>query len=389
MSARLRNRHRRAQGHRRARVGGFGARGRGATRRRSAIRDARDDRGARRRARPSGRRAIARHGRGLSVARKIARARRRCADPFRSRRRNIWRRQRGGGGGARGGGRGRFCSRRASRRRGSPAPSPARRMEAKAHDRAFHRGRPRRRRSSHAARPRSDRAMPGLSLRGVAGAGRRVATLPAGREDRRHRAAVARRDHRGDASGGRRRPRRRAAAFGRSVDLERGRRTDAAAGAAENSIHLDAGRALLRRRGGRARARTDLAGGRAIAGADAHERARLGDARERKFERFRRHARHHGDTSLHPRPCPRRRRADALLWRRMPDRAGLSRLLARRAHRPRHARHHRTTRGRGADGAHGADSRRTALGAEDFRESALYDAGYDRRFRPRGGGESA
>ena len=26
-----------------------------------------------------------------------------------------------------------------------------------------------------------------------------------------------------------------------------------------------------------------------------------------------------------------------------------------------------------------------ALGAEDFRESALYDAGYDRRFRPRGG----
>ncbi len=28
-----------------------------------------------------------------------------------------------------------------------------------------------------------------------------------------------------------------------------------------------------------------------------------------------------------------------------------------------------------------------ALGAEDFRESALYDAGYDRRFRPRGDGE--
>ena len=30
-----------------------------------------------------------------------------------------------------------------------------------------------------------------------------------------------------------------------------------------------------------------------------------------------------------------------------------------------------------------------ALGTEDFRESALYDAGYDRRFRPRGGGEPA
>jgi len=29
-----------------------------------------------------------------------------------------------------------------------------------------------------------------------------------------------------------------------------------------------------------------------------------------------------------------------------------------------------------------------ALGAEDFRESALYDAEYDRRFRPRGGGET-
>ncbi len=30
-----------------------------------------------------------------------------------------------------------------------------------------------------------------------------------------------------------------------------------------------------------------------------------------------------------------------------------------------------------------------ALGAEDFRESALYDADYDRRFRPGGGGERA
>jgi precorrin-4/cobalt-precorrin-4 C11-methyltransferase len=29
-----------------------------------------------------------------------------------------------------------------------------------------------------------------------------------------------------------------------------------------------------------------------------------------------------------------------------------------------------------------------ALAADDFRESALYDAGYDRRFRPRGGGEA-
>ena len=29
-----------------------------------------------------------------------------------------------------------------------------------------------------------------------------------------------------------------------------------------------------------------------------------------------------------------------------------------------------------------------ALAAEDFRESALYDAAYDRRFRPRGGGEA-
>ena len=30
-----------------------------------------------------------------------------------------------------------------------------------------------------------------------------------------------------------------------------------------------------------------------------------------------------------------------------------------------------------------------ALAAEDFRESALYDAGYDRRFRPRGGSDGA
>ncbi len=30
-----------------------------------------------------------------------------------------------------------------------------------------------------------------------------------------------------------------------------------------------------------------------------------------------------------------------------------------------------------------------SLAAQDFRESALYDAGYDRRFRPRGGGQEA
>ena len=75
-----------------------------------------------------------------------------------------------------------------------------------------------------------------------------------------------------------------------------------------------------------------------------------------------------------------------LLRRRLPDRARLSRLLARRAHPARTLSTIEALAG-------AAPMERTALilvgpalAAEDFRESALYDAGYDRRFRPTGAG---
>ena len=76
--------------------------------------------------------------------------------------------------------------------------------------------------------------------------------------------------------------RRRAAAFGRSVDLERDGRTIAAARRAGDSLHDHARRSRLRRRRGGARQGADAAGNRAIAGADAHVGPRFRDAGARE-----------------------------------------------------------------------------------------------------------
>ena len=78
------------------------------------------------------------------------------------------------------------------------------------------------------------------------------------------------------------------------------------------------------------------------------------------------------------------RRAHAALRRGLPGRDRLARELAGPAHRPRHARHARCRR-------RPPSMERTALilvgatlGAEDFDESRLYAADYDRRYRPVG-----
>ena len=75
-------------------------------------------------------------------------------------------------------------------RTASPAPS---RREGR-HDRAFHRRRAGRRRPHHRARPRPDRALPGLPLCRLDRAAGAARALPARRAPRRHRAALARRD---------------------------------------------------------------------------------------------------------------------------------------------------------------------------------------------------
>ena len=102
----------------------------------------------------------------------------------------------------------------------------------------------------------------------------------------------------------------------------------------------------------------------------------------RGLRRDRRDARH---PSVDPHPRQGRGRAAAALRRRLPGRRGLSRELARRAHHPRHARH--ASRPRWPR----RPIERTALilvgkvlQARDFRDSALYDAAYQRRFRGRG-----
>jgi precorrin-6Y C5,15-methyltransferase (decarboxylating) len=98
-------------------------------------------------------------------------------------------------------------------------------------------------------------ALPGLSLCRLAGAARRCSTIPGGvlalparRAHPRYRADVARRDRRRDGPRHRTRPGCRAAAFRRSVDLERARRTVAASRRAGDSLHGHPRRAGLRRR---------------------------------------------------------------------------------------------------------------------------------------------
>ena len=174
----------------------------------------------------------------------------------------------------------------------------------------------------------------------------------------------------------------RAAAFGRSVHLERAGRADAPARRVEDSLYDHARRARLRRGRGGAWARTDPAGGRAIRRADPHRRARFGDAAGRDLARLRGDRRDAGGASFDPCVGKRRRDVAAVLRRRVPLRRRRARVLAGRANRE-----GATGRPRRGDGgepgrAHGAEfSVGPALGAEDFRESALYDADYVRRFR--------
>ena len=96
------------------------------------------------------------------------------------------------------------CSARASRPSARPAPSP---IGRRADDGAFHRRRSGRARPDHGARPRPDRALPGLPLCRLAGAQGAARSLPDRRAHRRYRADVARRDRRGMPARDRRRAR--------------------------------------------------------------------------------------------------------------------------------------------------------------------------------------
>ena len=86
-----------------------------------------------------------------------------------------------------------------------------------------------------AARARSAGALPGLPLCRLDRAGGAAGALPAGGAAGRYRAAVARRDRGRVGGGARRGAGRGAAALGRSLGLERGRRADPAAGGAAAS----------------------------------------------------------------------------------------------------------------------------------------------------------
>ena len=218
------------------------------------------------------------------------------------------------------------CSARGSRRRSRPAPSPSETGD----DGAFHRRRPWRARPDHGARPRPDRALPGLPLCRLAGAPGVARALPAGRAHRRHRADVARRDRGRVPARDRGRPGRGAAAFGRPLGLERDGRAASPARRRRDRLHRDARRAVLR--GGRCRARpgTDLARSGADRRADAHVGARFVDAVRRETGGLCGDRRHARDSSLDPCAGQGRGRARAVLWRGVPGRDRLSRELAGR-----------------------------------------------------------
>ncbi len=95
-------------------------------------------------------------------------------------------------------------------------------------------------------------ALPGVPLCRLARAEGAARLLPARRAHRRYRADGARRNRRRVRGGDRSGPRCGAAAFGRSVDLERARRADATARCAWHPLHGDARRAVLCRRRRRA-----------------------------------------------------------------------------------------------------------------------------------------
>ncbi len=217
-----------------------------------------------------------------------------------------------------------------------------------AHDRAFHRRRPWRARSSHVTRSRSGRLLPGLPLCRLAGACGNPGALSGRRAYRQHCAAVARRDHRGDRESARRGPRCRAAALGRPLGLVDHGRTAASPARARHSLHGHAGRAVIRGGGRRARSRTDAAWPCAIRGADPHLRSRQRHAGGRDACSFCSDRCRACDSSFGACTGQARCRADAVLWRRLPGRRGLARELARREDRARHPRHAAILAWRGA-----------------------------------------
>ena len=121
---------------------------------------------------------------------------------------------------------------------------------------------------------------------------------------------------------------RGAAAFGRPLGLERGRRAGPPARRARHPLHPHAGRAGVRRRRGGARARADDPGGGAEPGADPRLRPRLGDAARRDAGGLRRHRRDARDPSRGARAragggrARRRSTAPTARWRSSPGRAG-------------------------------------------------------------------
>ena len=108
------------------------------------------------------------------------------------------------------------------------------------------------------------------------------------------------------------------------------------------------------------------------------------DAGGRDARRFCRDRRGARDPSLDA--CARQghRRADAALWRRLSRRGGLARELARRADRARDARHARSRRSAPSWSAPRSSWSAARSSAQDFDESRLYAADYDRRYRPVG-----
>ena len=184
-------------------------------------------------------------------------------------------------------------------------------------------------------------ALPGLPLCRLDRAGRTAAVLPARRAQGRHRADVARRDRARIC----RRPSCRAgcgaAAFRRPLGVERRRRAGETAGAPGIPYTLTPGvPSFAAAAAALGRELTIPAVAQSLVLTRVSGRASEMPP-ERDAGRFRQDRRDAGNPSRHPRAAADRRRTDAALWRRLPGRHRRAGLLARRAHRARHAGDHR------------------------------------------------
>ena len=211
------------------------------------------------------------------------------------------------------------------------------------------------RRPHHRARPRAHRALPGLPLCRLARAAGDPVLVPARRAHRRHGAARSRRDHGGIRAGARAGRGRGAAAFRRSLDLER---------LGEQLRRLDAlGIPYTITPGVPAFAAAAAALGReltlpevgAIGGAHPHLGPRLGHAGDGTARAF---AQTKATLAIHLSIHVIEQVVEELaarLRRRLPGRGGLARLVAGRARAQGHARQHRRAGASREAGAHGAD----------------------------------